>query len=81
MKDDKKVQVPPGVDVETPVPFEGDASGATNVSRAGHDATEKSAAVDVQSYIGRQLRAIYDDVANQPVPDRFLTLMKQLDGK
>ncbi|UDL96716.1 hypothetical protein LGH83_15195 [Lichenihabitans sp. PAMC28606] len=33
----------------------------------------------MQSYIGSQLRAVFDDVANQPVPDRFLELMRQLD--
>lgn len=33
---------------------------------------------DIQSYIGTQLRAVFDDVANQPVPDRFLDLMKRL---
>ncbi len=36
-------------------------------------------AADVHAYIGRQLRAVYDDVAKQPVPDRFLELMKQLE--
>jgi hypothetical protein len=36
---------------------------------------------DMQLFIGRQLRAVYDDVAKQPVPDRFLELMKQLDSK
>lgn len=34
---------------------------------------------DVQAYIGRQLRAVYDDVVKQPIPDRFLDLMKQLE--
>ncbi|WP_319933291.1 NepR family anti-sigma factor [Lichenihabitans sp. Uapishka_5] len=36
---------------------------------------------DMHQFIGRQLRAVFDDVAKQPVPDRFLELMKQLDGK
>lgn len=36
---------------------------------------------DVQAYIGRQLRAVYDDVAKQPVPDRFLALMKALEER
>ncbi len=44
------------------------------------DDTKRIPGVDVQAYIGRQLRAVYDDVANQPVPDRFLDLMKQLEG-
>jgi hypothetical protein len=36
---------------------------------------------DVQSHIGRQLRAGYVDVLNQPVPDRFLELLAELDLK
>lgn len=39
------------------------------------------AGADVQAYIGRQLRAVYDDVARQPVPDRFVELMKQLETR
>jgi hypothetical protein len=35
----------------------------------------------VQDHIGRQLRAVYDDLLNQPVPDRFKELMDKLDKK
>lgn len=46
------------------------------------DATEpRPVSHDMQQFIGRQLRAVYDDVVQQPVPDRFLELMKQLDNK
>ncbi|MCK0196034.1 hypothetical protein MWN34_03820 [Ancylobacter sp. 6x-1] len=34
---------------------------------------------DVQSKIGQHLRAMYDDVVRQGVPDRFLDLLAQLD--
>jgi len=34
---------------------------------------------DVQSKIGQQLRAMYDDVVSAGVPDRFSELLKQLD--
>jgi len=34
---------------------------------------------DVQSKIGEQLRAMYDDVVSQGVPDRFSELLKRLD--
>ena len=44
------------------------------------DDAKRNPGVDVQAYIGRQLRAVYDDVAKQPVPERFLDLMKQLEG-
>lgn len=33
----------------------------------------------VQGHIGRQLRALYDDVLSQPIPERFLELLKTLD--
>jgi hypothetical protein len=42
---------------------------------------EKANTADLQSLIGRQLRAVYDDIAKQPVPDRFIELMQQLDTK
>lgn len=35
----------------------------------------------VQEHIGRQLRAVYDDVLKQPLPDRFRELMEKLDQK
>jgi hypothetical protein len=34
---------------------------------------------DVQAKIGQQLRAIYDDVVQQGVPDRFSELLSRLD--
>ena len=42
---------------------------------------EMQVPADMQQFIGRQLRAVYDDVAKQPIPDRFLELMKQLEAK
>lgn len=32
------------------------------------------------SAIGRRLKAYYDDVASEPVPDRFLSLLDALDA-
>jgi len=34
---------------------------------------------DVQSKIGQQLRAMYDDVVSEGVPDRFTEMLRQLD--
>ena len=34
---------------------------------------------DVQSKIGQQLRAMYDDVVSEGVPDRFSEMLRQLD--
>ncbi len=35
---------------------------------------------DVQARLGQQLRAMYDDVLNQGVPDRFAELVNRIDG-
>jgi hypothetical protein len=34
---------------------------------------------DVQSKIGQQLRAMYDNVVNEGVPDRFVEMLQRLD--
>jgi hypothetical protein len=36
---------------------------------------------DLQAHIGRQLRAVYDEVVNEAVPDRFLQLLEELERK
>ncbi len=69
---------------------DGTAEGRETVENGGGSGAPKSAmpteAVrvlkggDLQAYIGRQLRAVYDDVARKPVPDRFLELMKKLES-
>ena len=35
---------------------------------------------DVQARLGQQLRAMYDDVVSQGVPDRFTELLDRLEG-
>ncbi|MGE0848205.1 MAG: NepR family anti-sigma factor [Hyphomicrobiaceae bacterium] len=34
----------------------------------------------LQAQLGRQLRAIYSDVAEEPVPDRFIRLLEELEA-
>lgn len=36
---------------------------------------------NIQRHIGRHLRAMFEEVASQPVPDRFLDLLDQLESK
>lgn len=33
----------------------------------------------LQAHIGRQVRAMFDDVAEEPIPDHLLQLLKDLD--
>jgi hypothetical protein len=35
---------------------------------------------EVQARLGQQLRAMYDDVVNQGVPDRFNDLLNRING-
>ncbi|MDE2362421.1 MAG: hypothetical protein KGM42_07060 [Hyphomicrobiales bacterium] len=33
----------------------------------------------IQMHLGRRLRSIFEEVASEPVPDRFLNLLDQLE--
>lgn len=48
-----------------------------------NDKTESDPKLDSgsQKRIGDQLRAMYDELMQQPVPDRFKELLEQLDKK
>ncbi len=51
-----------------------------NLSKEQNPNREKSRATRArQRAIGRELRRMYDDVAQEPVPDEFLDLLKQID--
>lgn len=36
---------------------------------------------ELQAHIGRHLKASYDDILGQDVPDRFLELLQKLEAK
>jgi anti-sigma factor NepR-like protein len=51
-----------------------------NLSNEQNPNREKARATRArQRAIGRELRRMYDDVAQEPVPDEFLDLLKQID--
>ncbi|RYC32694.1 hypothetical protein D3273_06280 [Lichenibacterium minor] len=66
---------------ERAMPSKQDTSGSADAGgeTSGSEDAARPGVTDVQAYIGRQLRAVYDDVVKQPIPDRFLALMKQLE--
>lgn len=61
------------------MPSNQDTSGSPAGTSEAAEGSSRPGVTDVQAYIGRQLRAVYDDVVKQPIPDRFLALMKQLE--
>lgn len=40
---------------------------------------EKTMSPVLQAHIGRQVRAMFDEVAEEPVPEHLLRLLKDLD--
>lgn len=55
---------------------EGDSLQMTHFGQPGKSAHD----LGPNSAIGRRLKAYYDDVASEPVPDRFLSLLDALDA-
>jgi hypothetical protein len=54
-------------------------AGTKRHGRSGAPGKGRGKKGDVGTQIGFQLRNLYDDVLNQPVPDRFLDLLSQLE--
>jgi len=52
-------------------------------SRGRTDGSGKARGADssVERAIGSRLRAFYDEVAREPVPERFVELLKRLDDE
>lgn len=55
------------------------AVGPMEQSPQGIEDSSTDAGPNVKAYIERQLKSVYDDVLNQPIPDRFLELLNALD--
>ena len=53
----------------------------TVVDRMGSTAAAAGGKPPVYHMIGSRLRDYYDEVAKQPVPDRFVELLNQLEAK
>ena len=53
--------------------------GKLDVKKEQPDKEKTVAARARQRAIGRELRRMYDDVAQEPVPDDFMDLLRQID--
>lgn len=47
--------------------------------KSGADARDEGMSPALQAHIGRQVRAMFDEVAEEPIPDHLLKLLKDLD--
>lgn len=48
---------------------------------AVHQKPAKKAPAGKEDWIGAHLRKVYDEALSEPVPDRFLALLKEIDKK
>jgi len=56
---------------------------AMDTQRPSHDRKVPRGMLDrsLQAQLGRQLRSIFSDVAGEPVPERFIKLLEELEAK
>lgn len=68
--------------VVVPLSAESDSDGLVvlNSRRPSRSSRSSQTRNDVGEQIGEQLRNLYEDVLNQPIPDRFLELLNRLEG-
>ncbi len=53
-----------------------------NVSKEQNPNREKARAIRArQRVIGRELRRMYDGVAQEPIPDEFMDLLRKMDAQ
>lgn len=64
-------------------PIDGVPAGASGSGgrRAATRGAPSALGGDIQAKIGQHLRAMYDDVVRQGVPDRFMDLLARLDAR
>ncbi len=55
-----------------------DAQDKRSVAAVGPNASSRTGG-DIEQAIGTRLKAMFDDVVNEPVPDRFLELLARLE--
>ncbi|WP_342642682.1 NepR family anti-sigma factor [Rhodoligotrophos ferricapiens] len=54
---------------------------STNLEEQRGDQNNPVVDKKIQERLGRQLKALYEDVVKQPIPDRLLNLMAQLEAQ
>ena len=54
-------------------------SGTSDVVREPRDKEKATAVRERQRVIGRELRRLYDEVVQEPIPDDFLAILRKID--
>ena len=63
--------------------LQGEDNSQQQTTMGSHDLKPTRGMLDrsLQAQLGRQLRSIFSDVASEPVPDRFVKLLEELEAK
>ncbi len=48
--------------------------------QSGDEGNGKGLDREAQKHIGRMLKATYDEIAHEPIPDKFRALLEQLEA-
>ena len=59
----------------------GVGGGAPLAAKNGKAPGSEPRPAEINSHIGSLLRVMHDSVLNEPVPDRFLELLREIEGK
>jgi hypothetical protein len=80
IRDNRSLDAPMSERDQTKLPEIGELPVQPNLTMEPvQEASDIAMDAELQAFIGRQLRAAYDEVLNEPVPDRFRALLEQLD--
>jgi hypothetical protein len=55
------------------------SNGTPAADRADREPFDKTVDQAIQNHLGRELKATYDDLVQQPVPDKFRQLLDELE--
>ncbi|QIG49268.1 hypothetical protein G5V57_17015 [Nordella sp. HKS 07] len=58
-----------------------DETGAAGLGRSFKSGTKPVLDRQVQVHIGRKLKAVYDEIAAEPLPKEILDLLAKLEGR
>lgn len=80
----KGTDLPVVADAGGPVLENGDSEAVmqTDKDNSGADPTSNPViGADIQGHLGRKLKASYDEIVRQPVPDKFRQLLEELERR
>jgi hypothetical protein len=81
-RQDRDVKISAGIDAMATTGSDNDKPKVDPRKRAeGENVLDTRLQAQLQAHLGRNLKAVYDALVEEPVPDRFLKLLDELERK